>query len=259
MPRGYTEGKARRKTTILVWIELCRKMCLLTSPHAKKQKPKKPQKPTWNYAQTLYYTSYQSFILTVPRNGQYPRLVGCLQNPLHKHPLHPEASGFLWVGYKNRTSVINRRVLNTFYHWQGFRKFHSFIMLYLLLSYLQFYFLFFFFFFFCWVADFPFSIELNSGVWAGTSYLHSLSNPHWCERDSEFSVCDVNQLLGGSAPGSGRAGRLTRRAARPSAGAGTGGCSRRRALATRRSAGCSHSTAGWSAQRRERGDSRRKP
>lgn len=43
LPRGHTEGKARRKTTILVWIELCRKMCLLISPHAKTKTKKNPK------------------------------------------------------------------------------------------------------------------------------------------------------------------------------------------------------------------------
>lgn len=161
---GGTKGSHRRegkrqggKLQSLVQIELCRKVYLPD------QSPCQKTTHLELCTDSDYVIPAISLLcLTIPSNGQYPWLVGCLQNPLHKNPLHPEASSFLLVGYKNRISVINRRVLNTFNHWQGFRKFHSFVMLYLLLSYLHFY-------FFCWIADFPFSIKFNSGVWAGTS------------------------------------------------------------------------------------------
>lgn len=95
-------------------------------------------------------------------NGHYPWLAGCLQNPLHKYPLRPEASSFLLVGYKNRTSVINRRVLNTFNHLTRLQEVSQFH--YALFYYYHIYSFTFYFIFFAELLIFPFSIELNSGV-----------------------------------------------------------------------------------------------
>lgn len=88
LPRGHTEGKARRKTTILGsdWV-MQENISSWSVPMPNKQKTRNP---TWDYAQTLYYTSYQPLMLTIPSNGHLAcRLLGeptsqksSLQKPL---------------------------------------------------------------------------------------------------------------------------------------------------------------------------------
>lgn len=110
------------------------------------QKPPKIPKNPLGIMHRLYIIPAIS--LSCSCNGHYPWLAGCLQNPLHKYPLCPEASSFLLVGYKNRTSVINRRVLNTFNHLtrlQEVSQFHYALFYYYHIYSFTFYFIFYFF------------------------------------------------------------------------------------------------------------------
>ena len=98
------------------------KYVFLISPHAKKKKNKKTKNPTWNYAQSLPMLCQLSAFRVSPLPAVGATLglqAACRERNFvttSQKPSHPEASSFLSVGYKNRTSVINRRVLNTFNH-----------------------------------------------------------------------------------------------------------------------------------------------
>lgn len=83
----------------------------LVSPHAKKEKKQ---------THLELCTDYVNRVQDQPWRSAFPAwthpLVRLLVEPTSQKSSFSKASSFLLVGYKNRTSVVNRRVLNTFNH-----------------------------------------------------------------------------------------------------------------------------------------------
>lgn len=150
--KGVTQ-KGGKEENYNPWFRLSSagKDIFLVSPHAKKEK----NQPTWKYAQTpTMLTAIRISLRGQHSQHGHTRLVGLLVEPTSQKSSFPKASSFLLVGYKNRTSAVNRRVLNTFNHWQGFRKFHSFVMLYFITIIFTFLLLFIYFLLNCWFSFF---------------------------------------------------------------------------------------------------------
>lgn len=100
---GITQKGRHGELRSLVQIELCRKIHLpdqspcqkkkkkglnkteQKSPGGRKKKNPKTKTKTLGFMHRLYVIPAISLsCLTIPSNGHYPWLAGCLQNPLHK-------------------------------------------------------------------------------------------------------------------------------------------------------------------------------